>query len=158
MVVDTIGPEIQFRILTTERPCLKSISKPVRANYHVFSLIPVFIKVQSIKWADCSHIPQQQRKRVKYAGIDIIISTVSQTESQSCIIVQEPQVKSSQTWVESDKTSYTFCTCFLLISFPPSSDAGSPLPQSTKDTLRIYSMRFCPFSQRTRMVLAHKLP
>lgn len=33
---------------------------------------------------------------------------------------------------------------------------GSVLVPATFDLLRLYSMRFCPFAQRTRLVLAHK--
>lgn len=33
---------------------------------------------------------------------------------------------------------------------------GSRLVPATFDLLRLYSMRFCPFAQRTRLVLAHK--
>jgi glutathione S-transferase len=33
---------------------------------------------------------------------------------------------------------------------------GSPLPEVNPDLLRIYSMLFCPFAERTRLVLAHK--
>lgn len=33
---------------------------------------------------------------------------------------------------------------------------GSHLPPSKRDTLRLYSMVFCPFAQRTRLVLEHK--
>ncbi|RUS91994.1 hypothetical protein EGW08_000207 [Elysia chlorotica] len=33
---------------------------------------------------------------------------------------------------------------------------GSPFPPTKPGVLRIYSMRFCPFAQRTRLVLAHK--
>ncbi|KAK3086629.1 hypothetical protein FSP39_021214 [Pinctada imbricata] len=29
-------------------------------------------------------------------------------------------------------------------------------PPLTEGTLRLYSMRFCPYAQRTRLVLAHK--
>jgi len=36
---------------------------------------------------------------------------------------------------------------------------GSTNPPLQGDTLRVYSMRFCPFAQRTRLVLAHlKVP
>lgn len=34
--------------------------------------------------------------------------------------------------------------------------AGAEFPSTTAGKLRIYSMRFCPFAQRTRLVLAHK--
>lgn len=34
--------------------------------------------------------------------------------------------------------------------------AGSALVPATFDVLRLYSMRFCPFAQRTRLVLAYK--
>merc|ERR1711963_939790 len=33
---------------------------------------------------------------------------------------------------------------------------GSAFPPLTKGKLRLYSMRFCPYGQRTRLVLAHK--
>lgn len=33
---------------------------------------------------------------------------------------------------------------------------GSALPAVNPDLLRIYSMRFCPFAERTRLVAAHK--
>lgn len=33
---------------------------------------------------------------------------------------------------------------------------GSELPPSNPDTLRIYSMLYCPYAQRTRLVLLHK--
>jgi glutathione S-transferase len=33
---------------------------------------------------------------------------------------------------------------------------GSHCPPIEQDKLRIYSMRYCPFAQRTRLVLAHK--
>lgn len=33
---------------------------------------------------------------------------------------------------------------------------GSALPPLENGKLRLYSMRFCPFAQRTRLVLAHK--
>ncbi|XP_076450564.1 glutathione S-transferase omega-1-like [Babylonia areolata] len=33
---------------------------------------------------------------------------------------------------------------------------GSEFPPLTKGKLRLYSMRFCPYAQRTRLVLAHK--
>lgn len=33
---------------------------------------------------------------------------------------------------------------------------GDPLPPLQKTSLRLYSMRWCPYAQRTRMVLAHK--
>jgi len=37
--------------------------------------------------------------------------------------------------------------------------AGSTLPPLKGDTLRLYSMRYCPFAQRTRLVLDHlKVP
>lgn len=34
--------------------------------------------------------------------------------------------------------------------------SGAECPPLTKDKVRIYSMRFCPFAQRARLVLAHK--
>ncbi|XP_064634495.1 glutathione S-transferase omega-1-like [Lineus longissimus] len=34
--------------------------------------------------------------------------------------------------------------------------SGAECPPLTKDKVRVYSMRFCPFAQRTRLVLAHK--
>jgi len=34
--------------------------------------------------------------------------------------------------------------------------AGAEFPPTTPGRLRLYSMRFCPFAQRTRLVLAHK--
>jgi len=34
--------------------------------------------------------------------------------------------------------------------------AGSECPPLTPGKLRLYSMRFCPFAQKTRLVLAHK--
>jgi len=34
--------------------------------------------------------------------------------------------------------------------------AGDACPPSSPGTLRLYSMRFCPYAQRTRLVLAHK--
>jgi len=37
-----------------------------------------------------------------------------------------------------------------------SSRAGDPFPPLQKTALRYYSMRFCPFAQRTRLVLEHK--
>jgi len=33
---------------------------------------------------------------------------------------------------------------------------GSDCPELAEDVLRLYSMRFCPYAQRTRLVLAHK--
>ncbi|KAK3085677.1 hypothetical protein FSP39_006999, partial [Pinctada imbricata] len=33
---------------------------------------------------------------------------------------------------------------------------GTEFPPLTEGTLRLYSMRFCPYAQRTRLVLAHK--
>jgi len=32
---------------------------------------------------------------------------------------------------------------------------GSTCPPLSKDTLRLYSMRYCPYAQRTRLVLSH---
>ena len=34
--------------------------------------------------------------------------------------------------------------------------SGQPLPELKKNVLRLYNMRFCPYAQRTRLVLAHK--
>ncbi|GFS21673.1 glutathione S-transferase omega-1 [Elysia marginata] len=33
---------------------------------------------------------------------------------------------------------------------------GSPFPPTTPGVLRLYNMRFCPFAQRTKLVLEHK--
>ena len=35
-------------------------------------------------------------------------------------------------------------------------EAGSSLPKYEKGKLRIYSNPYCPFAQRSRLVLAHK--
>jgi hypothetical protein len=34
--------------------------------------------------------------------------------------------------------------------------AGSPFPDLEKETLRIYSMKFCPYAERPRLLLAAK--
>ncbi|PAA82959.1 hypothetical protein BOX15_Mlig029378g2, partial [Macrostomum lignano] len=35
-------------------------------------------------------------------------------------------------------------------------ESGEPEPQLKPNLLTLYSMRFCPFAQRTRLVLQHK--
>ena len=35
-------------------------------------------------------------------------------------------------------------------------DSGSAFPEIKKGTLRLYSMKLCPFAERTRLILAHK--
>lgn len=45
---------------------------------------------------------------------------------------------------------------FMLLPIVPRSAAGSTFPPLSPGTPRLYSMRFCPFAQRARLVLAHK--
>ncbi|KAK3765718.1 hypothetical protein RRG08_026191 [Elysia crispata] len=44
-----------------------------------------------------------------------------------------------------------------VVTYDPKTLAqGSPFPPTTPGVLRLYNMRFCPFAQRTKLVLEHK--
>ena len=61
----------------------------------------------------------------------------------------------TQNWLDNTNIikRYVFRSCLLRNC---DCISGSAFPAYKKDTLRLYNMRFCPFTHRTRLVLVHK--
>ncbi|RUS86113.1 hypothetical protein EGW08_006133 [Elysia chlorotica] len=96
-----------------------------------FSSAALVMKVMSLQFSQAS---AQASRRLRCVMQHVSSSTSANGQSDTAITLLQPVVTHN----------------------PKALAQGSPFPPLTPGVLRLYNMRFCPFAQRTKLVLEHK--